>query len=464
MEFFSGNNEISGPPVILAKTPHESVFEYASRTTLSLITCNYSYIGLFCNSPVNITNNSFGANTQTGGGPITVTKGDKVFIVWGEVTKYDIPYGAFNGAPVYTAMYDCSDSTLHGPVYLGNTTRPPNDVHNTPVICIDSKGYLNVVFGSHGYPFLYTKSLQPFDINSGWTTPNVTWDRVKEDGNLSSQSYGGLLCGEDDYLHLFYRAEIPGSANQGLYYQRKNATSWETPKLLVNPPVGPYSIYYHKSSMDHKGDIYLSYNYFSNVPPYNYTWGGTDVYYWKSMLYSKDNGNTWSLPTKSTFESEMSFCSNKICDIEETCSSCELDCGVCPCVNCGGGNPGGGSPGGGGITPKKNLTNNQNLTNNSQSNLDLGNILNNTLIENDIPISIIETPKTKEIDFKAILSKTFENIKQHYLVIILGLGIAIVMIIIFIVLIIRNKRNKRNKNNLGLKDYLGHDYEDNSTD
>lgn len=145
-------------------------------------------------------------------------------------------------------------------------------------------------------------------------------------------------------------------------------------------------------------------------------------------------------------------CGNGICDtgVGETCFSCSVDCEACPCTDCGENNNGG-SPGSGGTIPKKNLTANQNLTNKSQSNIDLGNVLNNTFIENDTSI-LIETPRMNWIDFKAILNKIFEKIKQYYLVVVLVLGITIIIISILIILVLRKKKSK---NNLTLKDYLG---------
>ncbi|MBI5229227.1 PKD domain-containing protein [Candidatus Micrarchaeota archaeon] len=40
-------------------------------------------------------------------------------------------------------------------------------------------------------------------------------------------------------------------------------------------------------------------------------------------------------------------CGDGVCYISENCSSCPVDCGACPCTNCGGGGGGGGLPSGG---------------------------------------------------------------------------------------------------------------------
>ncbi|MBI5229090.1 hypothetical protein HY991_03185 [Candidatus Micrarchaeota archaeon] len=46
-------------------------------------------------------------------------------------------------------------------------------------------------------------------------------------------------------------------------------------------------------------------------------------------------------------QNPVESCGNGICDSSENCNSCPVDCGVCPCTNCGGGGDGGGPPSGG---------------------------------------------------------------------------------------------------------------------
>ncbi|MBI5228859.1 heparinase II/III family protein [Candidatus Micrarchaeota archaeon] len=61
------------------------------------------------------------------------------------------------------------------------------------------------------------------------------------------------------------------------------------------------------------------------------------------------------------FNEPPAFCGNYACDAGESCSSCLIDCGACPCTNCGGGG-GGGSGGGGGVSASTSTTSTSSTT------------------------------------------------------------------------------------------------------
>jgi len=210
--------------------------------------------------PICLTNRCIGISMHSGIPSSVVSRGSKMHVIWGEATD---PEAEVPGVPTYVATYDRLTNTLGEPVLLGYAS-PPNDIHNTPSITIDSQGYLHVVVGTHGRPFQYTKSLVPNDIYRGWTEPVAT-----AKGDLR-QTYIGLVCGADDTLHLVFRLSLwdeepfPGDWQNVLAYQRKRpGLDWEEPQVLVVPPLSDYSIYYHRLTVDRLGRLYLSYNYWS---------------------------------------------------------------------------------------------------------------------------------------------------------------------------------------------------------
>ena len=66
----------------------------------------------------------------------------------------------------------------HGRVHRSSSPacRPDDDPHVQPGICVDGRGYLHVVTGAHGGPFLYTRSAVPLRVDAGWTAPEPTLD------------------------------------------------------------------------------------------------------------------------------------------------------------------------------------------------------------------------------------------------------------------------------------------------
>jgi hypothetical protein len=174
---------------------------------------------------------------------------------------------------------------------------PPNDVHNSPSITIDSQGYLHVLAGTHGRPFPYTRSLRPNTTDAGWTDP-------VELGEGLRQTYIGLVCGPDDTLHAVFRMwrsgvdPFPASHHGTLAYQRKPpGKPWEPPRILIVPPFSEYSVYYHRLTIDRRGGLFLSYDYWSTYWFYrNDHWGSR-----RAVLTSPDGGETWKLAEEADF-------------------------------------------------------------------------------------------------------------------------------------------------------------------
>jgi hypothetical protein len=228
-----------------------------------------------------------GLSAHSGIPSSVVSRGGKVHVAWGEATDPDrkVP-----GVPGYVVTYDRKAKRLGEPVLLGYGA-PPNDVHNSPSITMDSKGYLHAVLGTHGRPFQYARSLKPNDAHGGWTKAEPVGEGLR-------QTYVGLVCGADDTLHLVFRMwrsgvdPFPLSHHATLAYQRKRpGRPWEAPRVLVVAAFSEYSIFYHRLTIDRAGGLFLSYDYWSTFWFYRTDHDGRR----RALLTSPDGGDTWKL-------------------------------------------------------------------------------------------------------------------------------------------------------------------------
>ncbi|OGD18441.1 MAG: hypothetical protein A2W03_00920 [Candidatus Aminicenantes bacterium RBG_16_63_16] len=239
--------------------------------------------------PVLISRKSLGQSSHSGIPSCLVSRGGKIHLVWAEATE---PAENAPGVPTYVVTYDRTTGKLGRPALVGYGA-PPNDVHNSPSITMDSQGYLHVLTGTHNKPFQYARSLQPNDASGGWTPAEPV-------GQDLPQTYIGMACGPDDTLHLVYRLwrygepPYPNSHHATLAYSRKRpGQPWEAPRVLVVPPFSEYSVYYHRLTIDRRGRLFLSYDYWSTLWFYrNDHWGKR-----RSLLTSPDGGTTWRLAT-----------------------------------------------------------------------------------------------------------------------------------------------------------------------
>ena len=167
-------------------------------------------------------------------------------------------YGLGPLAPCYAATYDHKTGELSEPVIIGFTRR---DNHNGPAICVDSKGYLNVIIGSHQDNFQYTRSLRPNSTTGGWTEPKM-FGTPRPEGIGPGYTYIGLVNDADDTLHIVTRwADSRGYVNL-TYLRKKAGKDWEPNKLLVIPFRSNYSVYYHKLNIDRAGRLFVNYSYY----------------------------------------------------------------------------------------------------------------------------------------------------------------------------------------------------------
>jgi hypothetical protein len=289
-EQFSGRNELEGPPPILryVRTGEDPKLIWRKINDLELILPRWQDQRLVLDEPIRVTRNCIGLAAHSGIPATVVSRGSRVHLVWGEATD---PQDKVPGVPAFVATYDRTTRRLSEPALVGHGP-PANDVHNTPSITIDGWGYLHVLVGTHGQPFVYARSLAPNDAAGGWTPPE------KVGANLR-QTYIGLVCGPDDVLHAVFRywkqgePPFPLSHHATLAHQRKRPDGpWEEPQVLIVAPFSEYSVFYHRLTIDHTGRLWLSYDYWSTFWFYRNDQPG----HRRAMLVSADGGKTWKLP------------------------------------------------------------------------------------------------------------------------------------------------------------------------
>lgn len=206
-------------------------------------------------------------NTMAGAGSQCISSKDKVFVVY--MSLKAIP--AKTGTPQYIVSYDRKTGKITGPLLLGMSGHRI-DGHNSPVIDLDSKGYLHVIGGTHWHGVPHWTSLKPDSISSGWSKPEYIAGNGDQTYSLSGVSYPGFLIGRDGTMHLVVRgcsailekqrASNPKILDYALIYFRKlPGKEWEKRRDLAVPVWTRYSNWYHKISTDLKGNLFLTYYY-----------------------------------------------------------------------------------------------------------------------------------------------------------------------------------------------------------
>ena len=307
LEQFTGHNATQAPPTVLIHTPTKPhPARFCSYHDLKLFLPRKTATGLDVGEPVLISQSDVGACQHSGGPAATATKDGKTHIVWGEVAPDDAP-----GVPTYVATYDHATHKLGEKVLLGSGP-PVNDVHNVPAICLDSRGTLHVLIGSHGQEFGYRASLQPNDAYGGWTerVPVLTAGRIMpgtDADGAGCQTYISLVCGPDDTLYTAYRQwrqsvdPYFGGANYAaLSTQRKPpGQPWGPAQPMIAAVRAGYSIYYHKLTIDRRGGLWLSYCYYTADTTYQDDF--PEQHSHRAVMCSRDGGRTWKLATTADF-------------------------------------------------------------------------------------------------------------------------------------------------------------------
>ena len=291
VEVFTGHNTLDGPPPILRYTflfADPKVF-WRRLYRLELILAEYHGEDVVFSQPVTISEKVLGHSAHSGSPSCVVSREGRVHVIWSEATD---PAEKVPGAPTYVVTYDREKAALSQPAFVGYGP-PANDVHNTPSITMDSRGYLHTLGGTHGAPFPYARSLVPNDSSKGWTEPQSLGEGLR-------QTYIGLVCGPNDTLHAVFRLwksqepPHPLSTFATLSHQQKPPEKgWDPPQVLVIPPFSEYSVFYHRLTIDRLGRLFVSYDCWSTYWFYRNDHPGTR----RALLVSSDQGRTWKLAT-----------------------------------------------------------------------------------------------------------------------------------------------------------------------
>ncbi|HJN13519.1 MAG TPA: BNR-4 repeat-containing protein [Pirellulaceae bacterium] len=289
IEQFSGHNGSDGPPPIVrfTRTASDPKRIWRRINDLELFVPERSGDKIVIGEPILLTKSCIGLSTHSGAPSSIVSRDSKVHVTWAEATD---PQEKVPGVPTYVVTYDRQTKTLGKPALIGYGA-PPNDIHNTPSMTMDSGGHLHVLAGTHGRPFQYARSLKPNDAGGGWTKTVPT-------GGEWKQTYIGLVCDADDTLHLVSRVwrygeePHPASYFATLAHQQKKAEGrWEPPKSLVVPPFSEYSVFYHRLTVDRLGRLFLSYDCWSTYWFYRTDHPGDR----RALMMSPDGGSHWKL-------------------------------------------------------------------------------------------------------------------------------------------------------------------------
>lgn len=294
IEQFSGHNVPAGPPPIVryARTASDPQLFWRRLNDLDLFLPEKRDGQIAVGPPIAISKQCIGLASHSGIPSSVVSHGNRVHVVWGEATD---PQTKVPGVPGYAATWDRETKQLSEPTLVGYGP-PANDVHNSPSVTIDGDGYLQLLIGTHGQPFPYARSTEPNDTAAGWTEAEPMAD--------ARQTYVGLVAGPDGTLHAVFRMwrtgapPHPASHHAVLAYSRKPlGESWSTPVPLVVSAFSEYGVFYHRLTIDRKGRLFLSYDYWSTFWFYRNDHVGSR----RALLTSPDGGDTWKLASDKDF-------------------------------------------------------------------------------------------------------------------------------------------------------------------
>ncbi len=290
IEHFTGHNMPDGPPPVLRSilTEKDETHFWRSLSRLEMFLPRKQDGRLVIGEPILVAEGTLGVGAHSGIPAAVVSRGSKIHLIWGVATDPDKPGP---GVPTYVATYDRDKQQFEGEPALIGYGEPPNDVHNRPSITIDSQGYLHALTGTHSKTFYYARSLQPNTAAAGWTEAEPVADGLR-------QTYIGLVCDQNDMLHLVYRLwannqarSQPGYHAELEYQRKKPGQPWEAPRALVISPLDDYSIFYHRLGIDRQGRLFLSYDNWSTYWFYRNDHRGSR----RAMMMSSDGGDTWKM-------------------------------------------------------------------------------------------------------------------------------------------------------------------------
>lgn len=132
---------------------------------------------------------------------------------------------------LYVTYWDHATRKM-GPAYKADSrTIAVDNNHPAPSICIDSSGYIHIVWSSHNTAGRYVKSNSPRDI-SAWTaaslTPDMTYPTINVDasGNLYVVYRAG-----DNTSHA---SPAPSHAYGAIIISTNGGSTWSSPNYIVD--------------------------------------------------------------------------------------------------------------------------------------------------------------------------------------------------------------------------------------
>jgi len=286
-ETFSGGRVSSYPPVLLryvldASKAQVSFWSKVHKLELRLTEIKEGKLHL--SQPILVSDNCVGMSAHSGITSPVAADGDRLHFIWGETSD---PAKKDPGVPTYTRTYDRKTGQMTAPVFLA-WSPPVNDVHNMSTLIVDSKGDRHVIIGSHGQPFQYLHSPHG----------DMKWSAPREITQMSP-TYIGAVFDNADNIHLFFRQwqrEIEKAGAELGYQQMGQDGQWKEQTAFAVSPLPSYSVFYHRLTVDRKGWLYLSFDYWSTWSPYRESYPNAAPR--RLILSSTDNGKSWQLVTK----------------------------------------------------------------------------------------------------------------------------------------------------------------------
>lgn len=277
-EKLDGHNRdcLKRPPVILLGD--YSYFRDADPAGYLLTPSKKADGSLDLGKPVKYAEFAISPDQHSGGGNLAITRGDKVFIVFGvasvnAIAMQDVKGAkqtvippippdhpglklsyqqqrsgktfteySKNGTPTFIIEYDLKTGRLGKPRYL-LSGGAHDDGHNWPAITADSRGILHVIANGHHNPVAYTHSLEPDNPYGPWSAPEY----VKPGKSTPFLSYATLNCDKNDTLYTIHRSTTDVYNNHLGLYVKPAGQPWQGEEVLVTPYRYMYKVWGHKA-------------------------------------------------------------------------------------------------------------------------------------------------------------------------------------------------------------------------
>ena len=277
-EKLDGHNRdcLKRPPVILLGD--YSYFRDADPAGYLLTPSKKADGSLDLGKPVKYAEFAISPDQHSGGGNLAITRGDKVFIVFGvasvnAIAMQDVKGAkqtvmppippdhpglklsyqqqrsgktftehSKNGTPTFIIEYDLKTGRLGEPRYL-LSGGAHDDGHNWPAITADSRGILHVIANGHHNPVAYTHSLEPDNPYGPWSAPEY----VKPGKSTPFLSYATLNCDKNDTLYTIHRSTTDVYNNHLGLYVKPAGQPWQGEEVLVTPYRYMYKVWGHKA-------------------------------------------------------------------------------------------------------------------------------------------------------------------------------------------------------------------------